>query len=56
VLRLIAEGRTMKEIAAALRLSPRTVESHKYAMMEALGVQTTGELIRYAMQHGVVAH
>jgi DNA-binding NarL/FixJ family response regulator len=48
VLRLVAAGRTMKEIAAALKLSRRTVESHKYEMMQTLGVSTTAELIHYA--------
>jgi DNA-binding NarL/FixJ family response regulator len=52
---LIAEGRTMKEVAAALGLSPRTVEAHKYQIMEALGLQTTAELIRYALEHGLTA-
>jgi two-component system, NarL family, response regulator NreC len=50
---LIAEGRTMKEVAALLRLSPRTVETHKYQIMAALGLQTTAELIRYALEHGL---
>ncbi len=53
VVRLIAEGRTMKEIAAALGLSPRTVETHKYQVMEALGLHTTADLIRYAIEHGL---
>src|SRR5262245_56447713 len=53
VLRLIAEGRTMKEIGAALGLSTRTVEGHKYQMMQALGVETTAELIRHALEHGL---
>ena len=48
VVSLIAEGRTMKEVAAALGLSPRTVETHKYQVMQALGFQTTADLIRYA--------
>ena len=52
---MIAEGRTMKEVAAALRLSPRTVETHKYQIMTALGLQTTAELIRYALEHGLTA-
>lgn len=52
---LIAEGRTMKEVAAALGLSPRTVETHKYQVMEALGLQTTAELVRYALEHGLTA-
>jgi len=51
VLRLIAEGKRMKEIAAILRLSPRTVESHKYEMMQTLGVRSTAELIQYALRH-----
>jgi DNA-binding NarL/FixJ family response regulator len=54
VLRFIAEGRRMKEIAAILQLSPRTVESHKYEMMRALGVESTAELVRYAIQIGLV--
>ena len=55
VLRLIAEGRTMKEIGAALGLSTRTVETHKYQMMHALGVGTTAELIRHALEHGLTS-
>ena len=55
VLRLIAEGRRMKEIGAILELSTRTVESHKYEMMRALGVQSTAELVRYAIQIGLAA-
>jgi len=55
VLRLIAEGRRMKEIAAILDLSTRTVETHKYEMMRGLGVESTAELVRYAIQIGLVA-
>ena len=51
VLRLIAEGKRMKEIAAILRVSPRTVESHKYEMMDALGFRSTAELIQYALRN-----
>lgn len=54
VLRHIAEGRRMKEIAALLSLSTRTVEGHKYEMMQALGVQSTAELVRYALEHRVI--
>ena len=53
VVRLLTEGRTMKEIAAALGVSPRTVETHKYQALEALGLTTTADLIRYALQHGL---
>lgn len=54
VLRFIAEGRRMKEIAAILQLSPRTVESHKYEMMRSLGLGSTAELVKYAIQIGLV--
>ena len=49
VLRLIVKGQRMKEIAANLGLSPRTVETHKYEMMEILGLHSTAELVRYAL-------
>jgi len=54
VLQLIAEGRTMKEIAGILNISPRTAESHKYEMMQTLGIQTTAELIQCAIRLGLV--
>jgi len=55
VLQLVVSGRTMKEVAAVLELSPRTVETHKYVMMQTLGVQTTAELIQYAFRHNMVS-
>ncbi len=55
VLQLIAEGKTMKEVASALNVSPRTAESHKYEIMRALGVQTTAELVQYAVRLRLVA-
>lgn len=54
VLQLVAEGRSAKEIAAMLDLSPRTVESHKYSIMEVLGVKTSAELVREAVKRGLV--
>jgi DNA-binding NarL/FixJ family response regulator len=51
ILRLIVEGRRMKEIATVLQLSTRTVENHKYEMMQALGLHSTAELVRYALEH-----
>lgn len=54
VLKLVVEGRRMKEIAGILGLSARTVETHKYEMMETLGVQSTAELVRYAIEHRLV--
>jgi DNA-binding NarL/FixJ family response regulator len=55
VLQLLAEGRTMKEIAATLEITARTVAYHKYRMMEELGVQTTAELIQFAVRNGIVS-
>jgi DNA-binding NarL/FixJ family response regulator len=55
VLRLVVAGQSMKEIATALHISRRTVETHKYDMMQAVGVKTTAELIRYAFDHFLVA-
>ena len=50
VLQLIAEGRTMKEVASILSISPRTAESHKYEIMQVLGVDTTAALVQYAVR------
>ena len=55
VLRFLAEGYSMKEIAAALHITPRTVAFHKYKMMEVLAVETSAELIRYAIARGLVS-
>jgi DNA-binding NarL/FixJ family response regulator len=55
VLRLIAQGQTMKEVAATLKLSPRTVETHKYQMMAALDLHSTAELVQYAIRHGLIS-
>ena len=54
VLQLLAEGRSMKEVASLLKLTPRTVAFHKYRMMEQLHVKSTAELIQYAVRHHIV--
>jgi DNA-binding NarL/FixJ family response regulator len=54
VLQLLAEGRSAKEIAAQLSISARTVEFHKYQMMETLGIHTNAELIHFAIKNGLV--
>jgi DNA-binding NarL/FixJ family response regulator len=54
VLQLVAEGRSAKEIATVLHISRRTAEFHKARLMEALGVQSTAELIQYAIRNGVI--
>jgi DNA-binding NarL/FixJ family response regulator len=55
VLQLLAEGKQVKEIAAILKLSPKTVEFHKYRIMDLLGVHTVVGLVRYAVRHGMIA-
>jgi DNA-binding NarL/FixJ family response regulator len=55
VLQLVAEGKTTKEIAAALHISPKTVEFHRTSLMDELGVRTTAELTRYAIARGIVS-
>lgn len=54
VLRMLADGLSAKEIARKLDISSRTVESHKYQIMESLGAQSSAELIRLAIRHGIV--
>ncbi len=55
VLQLVTEGRSAKEIASLLNVSPRTVEFHKYRMMEDLGLRTNAELIQFAIKHGLAS-
>ena len=54
VLRLLAEGRTQKEIAAIIDVSTRTVEFHKYELMRRLGVRSSAELMAIAARHGLI--
>jgi len=54
VLQLIAEGRTMPEIAGILHISSRTVERHRYSLMDKLKLRTTAELTQYAIRHGLI--
>jgi DNA-binding NarL/FixJ family response regulator len=55
VLQMLAEGRSMKEIAYVLDIAHRTVRFHKYRIMEELGVATNSDLVRYAMSHGMIS-
>jgi DNA-binding NarL/FixJ family response regulator len=55
VLQLVAEGKTLKEIAVVLEMSPRTVAFHKHRMRGALGAETTADLVRYAIARHIVA-
>lgn len=54
ILQLLVAGRSAKEIAGVLGISPRTVEYHKYRMMESLGLHSSAELIHFAITRGVV--
>jgi DNA-binding NarL/FixJ family response regulator len=55
VLQLLAEGRSMKEAAVILGVTPRTIAFHKYAMMERLGLKSGAELVQHAVAVGLVA-
>jgi DNA-binding NarL/FixJ family response regulator len=55
VLQLVAEGRSLKEIAAILNVSVKTVEFHKSRIMKQLGMHTTAELTKYAIAHGLIS-
>ena len=54
VLQLLAEGKSMKQVADVLAVTPRTVGFHKYRMMEKLRIKTSAELIQFAIQNHVV--
>ena len=54
VLQLLAEGKSMKEVGAVLDISPRTVEFHKYRIMELLRVKTNAELVQQAIKLGLI--
>jgi DNA-binding NarL/FixJ family response regulator len=53
ILRLLVDGLTAREIGSKLNISARTVEDHKYRMMESLGVKSNAELIHFAIKHGI---
>jgi DNA-binding NarL/FixJ family response regulator len=55
ILQLVAEGHSAKEIGKILNISPRTVESHKYQIMEILNVKTGAELVQFAIKHGIIS-
>lgn len=55
VLQLLAEGKSMKEVASILILSTRTVAFHKYRIMEVLRIRSNAELVQYAMRNHIIA-
>jgi DNA-binding NarL/FixJ family response regulator len=55
VIQLLAEGRSMKEVASELKITKRTVAGHKYAVMELLNLTTNADLVQYAIEHGIIS-
>ena len=53
VLQLVAEGRGTKEIATILNVSVKTVEFHRFRIMQQLDIHTTADLTKYAITHGI---
>jgi DNA-binding NarL/FixJ family response regulator len=55
VLKLLAEGNSMKQVAVLLNLTPRTVAFHKYRVMKEYGLENNAELIQFAIKQGLVS-
>jgi len=55
VIQLLAEGRSMKEVASVLNITKRTVAAHKYAVMELLQLKTNADLVQYAIKHRIIS-
>jgi DNA-binding NarL/FixJ family response regulator len=55
VIRLLARGRSLKEVAQELNITTRTVAGHKYAVMEVLELKTNADLVKYAFQQGLIS-
>jgi DNA-binding NarL/FixJ family response regulator len=55
VIQLLAEGKSMKEAAVILEMTPRTVAFHKYRIMKKLHLHNSAELVHYAMRHHIIA-
>jgi DNA-binding NarL/FixJ family response regulator len=55
IMQMLAEGRSMKEIASILEISFRTVRFHKYQIMQELQIKSIAELVQYAIKHSVIS-
>ena len=55
VIQLLAEGRSMKEVASILQITKRTVAAHKYAVMALLQLRTNADLVQYAIKRRIIS-
>jgi DNA-binding CsgD family transcriptional regulator len=55
ILQLTAEGKASAQTAAALKISPRTVENHRAMRMERLGLRNHTDLVLHAIRHGLIS-
>lgn len=55
ILKLVAEGKTSREIAKRLSISPKTVDTYRSRLMSKIGVKNLAGLIKFAIQHGVIS-
>jgi DNA-binding NarL/FixJ family response regulator len=55
LLQLFAEGHSAKEVAAVVKISTRTAEFHKARILKTLGLETTAQLVQYAIRHGIIS-
>jgi DNA-binding NarL/FixJ family response regulator len=55
VIQLLAEGRSMKQVASELKITTRTVAEHKYAVMDLLQLKTNADLVQYAIERGIIS-
>jgi DNA-binding NarL/FixJ family response regulator len=55
VIQLLAEGRSMKEVASVLQITKRTVAAHKYAVMDHLQLKSNADLVQYAIRHRIIS-
>ena len=55
VIQLLAEGRSMKEVASVLQITKRTVAAHKYAVMDLLQLKTNADLVQYAIRRRIIS-
>jgi DNA-binding NarL/FixJ family response regulator len=56
VLRLLAEGKSNKEVASRLGISVRTAETHRASILRKAGIGSLAGLVRYALRHGIIPH